>query len=139
MNKESCHSKVNVFMVLNIIDLIKDAIRQRKDVEPRGWKTFSKALHESNIPQEVIGNSSRWKWMQKTHDASEGEESDRLFYTPKSVRKSVRKSMKKIKEKTPYMRPEEREKMKQFYVKELLTPTTPPTIKKTPSRKILQS
>ena len=34
----------------NIIDLINDAIRQRKRVEPRGWKTFSKALHESNIP-----------------------------------------------------------------------------------------
>ena len=37
------------------------------------------------------------------------------------------------------MRPEEREKMKQFYVKELLTPTTPTDIKKTPSRKILHS
>ena len=35
------------------------------------------------------------------------------------------------------MRPEERERMKQFYVKELLTP--PSTIKKTPSRKIHQS
>ena len=71
----------------NIIDLINDAIRQRKGVEPRGWKTFSKALHESNIPQEVIGNSSRWKWMQKSHDTSDGEESDRFFYTPKSVKK----------------------------------------------------
>ena len=123
----------------NIIDLINDVIRQRKGDEPRGWKTFSKALHESNIPQEVIGNSSRWKWMQKSHDTSDGEESDRFFYTPKSVQKSVRKRMEKIKEKTPYMRPEEREIMKQFYVKELSTPTTPPTIKKTPSRKILQS
>ena len=45
----------------NIIDLINDTIRQRKGVEPKGWKTFSKALHESNIPQEVIGNPSRWK------------------------------------------------------------------------------
>ena len=71
----------------NIIDLISDAIRQRKGVEPRGWKTFSKALHESNIPQEVIGNSSRWKWMQKSHDTSDDEESDRFFYTPKSVKK----------------------------------------------------
>ena len=26
----------------NIINLINDAIRQRKGVEPRGWKTFSK-------------------------------------------------------------------------------------------------
>ena len=121
----------------NIIDLINDAVRQRKGVEPRGWKTFSKALHESNIPQEVIGNSSSWKWMQKSHDTSGGEESDRFFYTPKSVKKSVRKRMEKIKEKRLYMRPEERERMKQFYVKELSTPTT--TLKKTPSRKILQS
>ena len=112
----------------NIIDLINDTIRQRKGVESRGWKTFSKALHESNIPQEVIGNPSRWKWMQT--NTSDGEESDR--FTPKSVQKSVRKSLK-----TPYMRPEERERMKQFYVKELLTP--PSTIKKTPSRKIHQS
>ena len=112
----------------NIIDLINDTIRQRKGVEPRGWKTFSKALHESNIPEEVIGIPSRWKWMQT--NTSDGEESDR--FTPKSVRKSVRKSLK-----TPYMRPEERERMKQFYVKELLTP--PSTIKKTPSRKIHQS
>ena len=117
----------------NIIDLINDAIRQRKGVEPRGWKTFSKALHESNIPQEVIGNTSRWKWMQKSHDMSDGEESDR--FTPKSDRKSVTKRMEKIK--TPYMSPKARERMKQFYVKELLTP--PSTIKKTPSRKIHQS
>ena len=81
----------------------------------------------------MIGNASRWKWMQT--NTSDGEESDR--FTPKSVKKSVRKRMEKIKEKTPYMRPEERERMKQFYVKELLTP--PSTIKKTPSRKILQS
>ena len=115
----------------NIIDLINDTIRQRKEVEPRGWKMFSKALHESNLPQEVIGNASRWKWMQT--NTSDGEESDR--FTPKSVKKSVRKRMEKIK--TPYMRPEERERMKRFYVKELLTP--PSSIKKTPSRKILQS
>ena len=79
----------------NIIDFINDAIRQRKVVEPRRWKTFSKALHESNIPDEVISNSSRCKWMQKSHDTSEGEESDSLFYKPKSVTLSIRKSMEK--------------------------------------------
>ena len=123
-------------MVPILLTLLTIAIRQRKGVEPRGWKTFSKALHESNIPQEVIGNLSRWKWMQKSHNTSDGEESDRFFYTPKSVKKKCGR-MEKTKEKTPYMRPEERERMKQFYVKELLTP--PSTIKKTPSRKILQS
>ena len=79
----------------NIIDLINDAIRLRKAVEPRGWKTFSKALHESNISQEVIGNSCRWKWMQKYHDTSDGEESDRFFYTSKSVKKVLEKEWKK--------------------------------------------
>ena len=68
--------------------------------------------------------------MQKSHDTSEDEESDRFFYTPKSVKKSVRKWVEKLKEKTPYMRPEEREKMKQFYVKELSTPPTPTAIKR---------
>ena len=86
----------------NIIDLINDAIRQRKGVEPRGWKTFSKALHESNIPQEVIGNSSRWKWMQKSHDTSDGEESDRFFYTPKSVKKVLEKERKNKRKNTLY-------------------------------------
>ena len=75
----------------NIIDLINDTIRQRKGVEPRGWETFSKALHESNIPQEVIGNPSRWKWMQT--NISEGEESDR--FTPESVKKVLEKEWKK--------------------------------------------
>ena len=57
------------------------------------------------------------------------------FTHQKVLKKSVRKRMEKIK--TPYIRPEERERMKQFYVKELSTP--PSTIKKTPSRKIHQS
>ena len=56
---------------------------------------FSKASHESNIPQEVIGNSSRWKWMQKSQDTSDGEESDRFFYAPKSVKKVLEKGWKK--------------------------------------------
>ena len=60
-----------------------------------------KAVHESNIPQEVIGNSSRWKWMQKSHDTSDGEESDRFFYTPKSVKKVLEKEWKKQKKKHP--------------------------------------
>ena len=63
-------------------------------------------------------------------------------FTHQKVLKSVRKRMEKIKEKKkkkPYMRPEERERMKQFYVIELSTPPTPTAIKKTPSRKILQS
>ena len=132
----------------NIIDLINDTIRQRKGTEPRGWKTFSKALHESNIPREVIGNSNRWRWMQKAQDkslsksltkslsksVSEDEESygesDHLFHTPKSVQKSARKSLtrsvkksaKRIKESSPYMKPEERERLRRFYTKELLTP-----------------
>ena len=45
----------------NIFDLINDSLRLRKGIEPSGWITFSKALHESDVPQEVIGNQARWK------------------------------------------------------------------------------
>ena len=31
----------------NVIDLINDSLRHRKGIAPRGWETFSKALHES--------------------------------------------------------------------------------------------
>ena len=66
-----------------------------KVLNPEVGKRFSKASHESNIPQEVIGNSSRWKWMQRSHDKSDGEESDRFFYTPKNVKKVLEKEWKK--------------------------------------------
>ena len=71
------HTKVKDFTVQNIFDLIKDSLRLRKGIEPRGWETFSKALHESNVPQQNIGNQARCKWMQKQNiDDDEVTESE---------------------------------------------------------------
>lgn len=50
----------------HIQDLVQDVLRKRKNHIPRGWQTFAKALKESNIPQDLIGNQDRWDWMNQT-------------------------------------------------------------------------
>lgn len=112
----------------NIIDLINDSLRQRKGIEPRGWETFTKALYESNVPQEVVGNQARWRWMQKHTIDDTGSESE--YSTPKKA--TPAQKVRKIP--TPYMRPQEKERLKQFYEKELSTP-----IKKEPGSMKAQS
>ena len=135
----------------NIIDLINDSLRQRKGVEPKGWETFSKAMRESNIPQEVIGNPSRWKWMQK-HELNDGKKDDNdsdseiSFRTPLAPkqqstpkRSTSHKSPSKISQLrkiSPYATPAAKERLKQFYTKELMTPPT--TIKKRDTSSKLQ-
>ena len=46
----------------NISDLVHETIRdrKRKGDQPKGWATFAKALHASNIPLELVGNKNRW-------------------------------------------------------------------------------
>lgn len=76
----------------NIIDLVNDTLRQRKGFNPRGWETFSTALRDINIPQDIVGNTQRWNWMNKYQSDSD---SDTSFSTPKSVRKSTSTTFKK--------------------------------------------
>ena len=137
----------------NIIDLINDSLRKRKGIEPRGWQTFSRALHESNVPQEVIGNLARWQWMQKHDPGSESSETSEIsFSTPirtpigtamrSSTKTPFKSSLKSVKKKTlshlhkmsPYTSTREKEKRKDFYTQQLLSP-----IKKDSSPKSLQS
>jgi hypothetical protein len=47
----------------NIVDLLNDILRQRKDVNPTGWKEFAKGLRDLNIPKEFVGNKVRWQYM----------------------------------------------------------------------------
>lgn len=79
----------------NIIDLVNDTIRQRKQFEPKGWQTFSKALKDVNVPQDIVGNKKRWNWMNQpeTDDEDSFEDS---FETPSSSKFS-----KTIKKKSP--------------------------------------
>ena len=43
----------------NIIDLVNDSLRQRKNFNPEGWELFSKALGHLNVPEGVVRNENR--------------------------------------------------------------------------------
>lgn len=48
----------------NLVDLVNDVLRKRKNFEPTGWKTFATALRRMNTPQDLIGHPDRWEFMQ---------------------------------------------------------------------------
>lgn len=75
----------------NIIDLVNDTIRQRKQFEPKGWQTFSKALKDVNIPQDIVGNKKRWTWMNQPETDDEDS-----FETPSSAK--LPRTVKKMKQ-----------------------------------------
>lgn len=43
----------------NIVDLVNDSLRQRKNFNPEGWELFSKALGHLNVPEGVVRNEKR--------------------------------------------------------------------------------
>ena len=46
----------------NVSNLIHETIRTRKlGDEPIGWKTYSNALKQSNVPSDLILNKPRWE------------------------------------------------------------------------------
>jgi hypothetical protein len=48
----------------NIVDLVNDTLRKRIKFTPTGWEVFARGLNEINIPQDLVGNADRWKWME---------------------------------------------------------------------------
>ena len=56
----------------NLTDLVNDVLKKRNSVkDPRGWETFAQALQRLNVPQDLIGNNSRWSYMRKQDDLNE--------------------------------------------------------------------
>jgi len=53
----------NVYAGSNYVDLINDVLRSRKTIEPVGWQVLANALNEVNVPQDLVGNAARWKYM----------------------------------------------------------------------------
>ena len=45
----------------NVIDLVNDALRHRKNFNPQGWRLFAKALSDVNIPEGIVRNENRLK------------------------------------------------------------------------------
>ena len=43
----------------NIVDLVNDSLRQRKNFNPAGWELFSKVLGDLNVPEGIVRNENR--------------------------------------------------------------------------------
>ena len=58
----------------NIVDLVNDSLRQRKNFNPEEWELFSKALDHLNVPEGIVRNENRLGLVReyKTKGISEG-------------------------------------------------------------------
>ena len=45
----------------NISDLVSDAMRSRRNFNPKGAKEFFEALNKLNVPKDLVRNEERWK------------------------------------------------------------------------------
>ena len=55
----------------NLTDLVNDVLRKRRSVnDPQGWETFAQVLQRINVPQDLVGNTSRWRYMQQQQTSS---------------------------------------------------------------------
>ena len=55
----------------NIVDLVNDLLWHRKSFQPHGWQKFARALRQTNIPQDLVGNQQRWDWMHRESATSD--------------------------------------------------------------------
>ena len=55
----------------NVVDLLNDILRQRKGFEPHGRFEFSRALRQTNVPQDMVGNRPMWNWMHRESATSD--------------------------------------------------------------------
>lgn len=49
----------------NMVDLINDMVRKRKNFNPLGWQDFARYLYESNVPRDLVRNPDRLAYMQQ--------------------------------------------------------------------------
>lgn len=54
----------------NVVDLVNDALRKRKDNNPTGWKDFARKLREINVPSELVRNPDRLEYIRGDHSSS---------------------------------------------------------------------
>ncbi len=59
----------------NVVDIVNDVLRKRKNKAPVGWGAFAQGMQETNVPQDLIGNPDRYN---STPPRSRNEE----FHTP---------------------------------------------------------
>ena len=44
----------------NVVDLVNDVLRKRKDFLPGGWQMFAQGMQETNVPLDLVGNVERY-------------------------------------------------------------------------------
>ena len=59
INKARWCSKGRSVPSTNIVDLVNDSLRQRKNFNPAGWELFSKVLGHLNVPEGIVRNENR--------------------------------------------------------------------------------
>ena len=93
----------------NIMDLVNDVLRNRKSFDHlHGWRQFARALPQSNVPRDLVGNRRLSDWMH--HEATMSDRhSTEVEITPlkreryqapltsrtPSIRRRLRKTIKK--------------------------------------------
>ena len=50
----------------NLVELINDVLRHRRNVEPIGWQEFALLLKDLNVGRDVIGNKDRYDFLNQT-------------------------------------------------------------------------
>lgn len=55
---------------VNIVDLIQDVVRARKNQQAKGWEHFSEFLHSINTPREFMGNPKFQRIPRQLHPES---------------------------------------------------------------------
>ena len=93
------------FRGTHIVDLVNNAVRQRKSFRPEGRDKFLQELARLNIPRELIGNHEIWKiWYPSTEE--EDQTSHPVHHTPMSIETMVNHAERQRQPaKTPRQRP----------------------------------
>ena len=84
----------------NIVDLINDAVRNRKQTLSNGSAQFTQTLRKANIPREFIANDKIWQLVSSPQSDSDDEEetqqSDREKTNEKLSNRSTPRKLRKI-------------------------------------------
>ena len=103
----------------NVTDLVHEFVRPLRNTPPSaGWRQFAQALHEANVPQEAIVNTTRynaalgqeqihtpniqlWAHSQRTGERSSHPEKAQSRETPKTSKDHTSRSRSHSKDKRP--------------------------------------
>ena len=84
----------------NIVDLVNDSLRQRKNFNPAGWQLFAKALGRLNVPEGIIRNEDRLNMVREYR--TKLSSANTPLSSPQSEFLPATKARKKRRNKNPY-------------------------------------